>query len=77
MKTIHDDRYQAIVRKLIELRKSTGTTQQSMADALGRPQSFVSKVESLERRLDVVELHDWLQALGVDAGSFLREFTWW
>ncbi|KWR76328.1 DNA-binding protein [Cupriavidus sp. SHE] len=77
MKTIHDDRYQAIVRKLIELRKSTGTTQQSMADALGRPQSFVSKVESLERRLDVVELHDWLQVLGVDGGSFLREFTWW
>jgi len=39
---------------------------------MGKPQSFVSKVESGERRLDVIELFDFLRVLKVDPIEFVR-----
>jgi transcriptional regulator with XRE-family HTH domain len=44
-----------------------GITQEAVADALGRPQSYVSKYESGERRLDFVETLDICGALGHEA----------
>lgn len=44
-----------------------------LADRLGRPQSFVSKFETGERRLDVTEYIDVCEALGLDAPDTLRE----
>jgi transcriptional regulator with XRE-family HTH domain len=41
---------------LTEARKRAGLTQQDLADKIGKPQSFVAKVEGGERRLDIVEL---------------------
>lgn len=38
-------------------------TQVELAQRLGKPQSYVSKVEILERRLDVIELNDWLKVI--------------
>ena len=46
-------------------------TQVELAQRLGKPQSYVSKVEILERRLDVIELMDWLNALNTDLSSFI------
>ncbi|ENV17056.1 hypothetical protein F964_01753 [Acinetobacter guillouiae NIPH 991] len=46
-------------------------TQVELARRLNKPQSYVSKVEILERRLDVIELIDWLQILKVELTSFL------
>lgn len=40
-------------------------TQQQLADALGKPQSFVAKVEGYERRLDVIEFLKFGTALGL------------
>jgi transcriptional regulator with XRE-family HTH domain len=48
---------------LVETRKSKGVTQQELADRMDRPQSYIAKVETGERRLDVVEFVDWLKAL--------------
>lgn len=59
----------ALMQVLIETRKITGMTQQDLARELGRPQSFIAKVETGERRLDVVEFIEWFTALKVDPAS--------
>lgn len=48
--------YQRFLEQLRAARKAAGLTQADVARRLGRPQSFVSKCESGERRVDVVEL---------------------
>lgn len=75
MRSIHDPRYQDLIKKLIELRESQNVTQVEIARLLNKPQSYVSKVEILERRLDVIELMDWLQILKVELISFLSNQT--
>jgi transcriptional regulator with XRE-family HTH domain len=64
---------------LTEARKSANMTQAQLAKRLGRPQSFVSKYERGERRLDVIEFAEVSRALGVDPLRFLaklyREIT--
>lgn len=69
MRSIHDPRYQDLIKKLIELRESKNVTQVELARRLNKPQSYVSKVEILERRLDVIELIDWLEAINEDFNS--------
>ena len=50
---------------LKELRQEAGLRQRDLAERIGEPQSFVSKIESGERRLDIVELRYICAALGV------------
>jgi transcriptional regulator with XRE-family HTH domain len=45
-----------------------------MAAALSKPQSFVSKIESGERLLDLVELREVCRALGVSLAAFVERF---
>lgn len=61
-----DARYVAVISALKAARKSLGLTQRQLANRLGRDQTFVSKFELGERRLDVVELIDICTALEVD-----------
>ena len=56
----------ALMQVLIETRKTKNITQQELADRINRPQSFVAKVETGERRLDVVELAEWVIAVEID-----------
>ncbi|WP_150495170.1 helix-turn-helix domain-containing protein [Roseibium aquae] len=49
---------------MINARKRSGLTQQDVADRLGKPQSYVAKVEGGERRLDVVEFVALAKAIG-------------
>ncbi|NHQ82912.1 helix-turn-helix transcriptional regulator [Chromobacterium vaccinii] len=77
MKTIHDDRYQSLIRQLVTEREQRSITQTVLANSLARPQSYVAKVENLERRLDIVELADWLKAIRVERDEFMRHFGWW
>ena len=49
-------RYRQFMKKLRSARQEASLTQVQVATKLGRPQSFVSKCESGERRVDVVEL---------------------
>ncbi|MFP5224628.1 MAG: helix-turn-helix domain-containing protein [Actinomycetota bacterium] len=53
------------------LREDAGLRQSDVADELDRPQSYVSKYERGEQRLDILELRDVLAALGTD----LKEFS--
>lgn len=59
---------------LVEVRKTAGLTQAELSQRLDRPQSFVSKYERGERRLDVVEFGKVARALGVDPAKLLERF---
>jgi transcriptional regulator with XRE-family HTH domain len=55
-KTIYSKEYRGVVHRLQKARKEAGLTQVEVAKLLKKPQSYVSKVESGEQRLDVVEM---------------------
>ena len=59
--------------RLADIRRERGFTQVDLANRLRRPQSFVSKYERGERRLDVVEFLDVAHALGLDAAALIAE----
>jgi transcriptional regulator with XRE-family HTH domain len=65
--------YEIFVTLLIEARKKAGLSQQELAARLKKPQSFVSKYERGERRLDVVEFLHVARALGVPATEIITE----
>jgi transcriptional regulator with XRE-family HTH domain len=56
------------------VREEKGLHQTDVAFALGRPQSFVSKYEAGARRLDLLELKDVCDAVGVELTDFVRRF---
>ncbi len=56
---------------LVEARDKAGLTQRELAERLDRPQSFVSKYERGERRLDVVEFLEVVQAVGLDPSKVI------
>ena len=58
---------------LTKARKDAGLTQAAVATRLGRPQSFVSKYEGGERRLDVVEFLEVARAIGFNPARLLAE----
>ena len=73
MKSNFTREYTVFLEVLISARKRQGLTQQAVADLLDKPQSFVSKYESGERRLDVVEFCQIAKVLGEDPAALLRE----
>ena len=66
-------KYTRFRRLLADARRAAGLTQAALATKLGRPQSFISKVERGERRLDVIEFLDVARALKVDPAQLLAE----
>lgn len=71
-RTQHTDRYKQLCGRLLDGRKKAGLTQEELARKLGKPQSYVSKFESGERRLDVIELLDVAGALQITVSSLTR-----
>lgn len=65
----------AVFRDLLkQLRTQRGLTQVELSEVLAMPQSFVSKYETGERRLDVVEVRAVCEALGTTLPSFVKQF---
>ena len=73
MKSLRSPEHQHLIQLLIAARGKAGLTQQELADRLGRPQSFVAKYETGERRLDVLEFISISRALGMDPARAVRE----
>ena len=69
----YSDSYQLMLDLLIHARKEAQLTQAQLAVRLRKPQSFVSKYERGERRLDVIELLQVCHELGVDAHQLIRK----
>lgn len=71
-KSIYSDNNKKLLDLLKKTRNDKGITQLELADKLSKPQSFVSKIESGERRLDLVELEHICNALNVDLVEFTK-----
>jgi len=71
MKSIYDEKYMEIITRLRVARTERNVTQQHLAKILDVPQSFISKVECCERRLDIAEFIYWLNALELTVDEVL------
>ncbi|MHC5198087.1 helix-turn-helix domain-containing protein [Pseudomonas frederiksbergensis] len=73
-KTIYRPEHTVLLSLLKKHRKAAGLTQVQCSKALGRPQSFMSDVESGTRRLDIVQLRDLCKVLGIGLQDLIAEF---
>jgi transcriptional regulator with XRE-family HTH domain len=71
--SLHNDAYLELVGFLIEIRRAAGLTQQQLGDVLGKPQSYVSKIERRERRIDVIEFTTWVRATDIEPPAAYSE----
>ena len=72
-KNIRLDQQKRLLVLLRGIRVDAGLTQSELASRLSRDQTFVSKYESGERRLDVLELREVCRAIGTDFVTFIRK----
>ncbi|MCI0566415.1 helix-turn-helix domain-containing protein [bacterium] len=72
VKSIHDKEYREIIERLKKARIEVRLSQQAVADKLGKPQSYISKIESGERRLDVAEMKKFAVIYKKPADHFLK-----
>jgi transcriptional regulator with XRE-family HTH domain len=70
-KSIHSAGYAVFLKTLKEARERAGLTQVEVAQRLGETQTFVSKCERGERRIDVMELRMFCQAFGISLKQFV------
>jgi transcriptional regulator with XRE-family HTH domain len=73
-KTIHRTEHEIFLSILKRHRKEAGLTQVQCSKELGRPQSFMSDVESGSRRLDIVQIRDLCRVIGITLIDLIGEF---
>ncbi len=73
-KSIHSKEQAALRQALKQIRGKAGFSQTQLAEKLGKPQSFVSKYESGERRLDFLEVREICAQLEIDIDDFGKLF---
>ena len=74
-KTLRSRENDALIALLVKARQEAGITQRDLAHLLKRPRSFVSRIESGERRLDVVEFVAVAAALKIDPVALFTRFV--
>lgn len=70
-KSIYSTEQSVVVEKLVTARKKAGLTQTDVANELGRTQSFLAKIESGQRRVDVVLLKELARIYKVSVSEFI------
>ena len=71
-KSLGSKQHKALVELLIAKREAAGMTQAELANRLGEYQSFVARLESGQRRVDVVEFLELARILGFDPSKAIR-----
>lgn len=71
---LHRPQYELFRKLMIQAREKSGLTQVQVAGALGKPQSFVSKYERGDRRLDFSEFVEIADVLGIDITEFVAAY---
>lgn len=72
-KSVSSKEYELFLNLLRDVRQRSGLSQADLANRLGETQSFVSKCERRERRLDVIELRAWCLGLDTPFPAFFAE----
>ncbi len=72
-KTIHAKEYHIVIAMLRELREQKQLTQKGLADKIGSDQTFISKIEIGERRVDIIELKYICEALDIELVEFIKQ----
>lgn len=71
-RTVNNDEHMKIVERLKEARLAAGLDQVEVAKKLGRTQSYVSKIESGQRRFDVLQLKEFAKLYKKSLGFFVK-----
>ena len=71
-RSVHSEDYRKIIERLKEARFAVGLSQQDVAEKLDKPQSYISKIESGERRLDVAEIKRFASVYKKDVSFFIK-----
>jgi transcriptional regulator with XRE-family HTH domain len=72
-KSIHSAQYALFLKTFKEVRRRKGLTQIDLAKMVGETQSFVSKCERGERRIDLIELRTFCNAMDVTLSEFVLQ----
>jgi transcriptional regulator with XRE-family HTH domain len=72
-KSIHTSQHKQLLVLLRKIRLEAGLTQAQLAEILNTDQTVISKIESGERRIDVLELREICKATGITLESFVRK----
>jgi transcriptional regulator with XRE-family HTH domain len=73
MKSDLSEKYERFQHLLIQAREGAGLSQQDVANRLGRHQTYVSKCERGERRMDLIEFLEIAQVIGFDPHKFIKK----
>lgn len=72
-KTIYSKEHKYITERLLQARIECGLDQTQVAKKLGRTQSYVSKIESGQRRVDIVQLKKFADIYKKDISFFIKQ----
>ena len=71
-KTIRTKEYAVFIERMVKARRDSGLRQIDVAKKMRRPQSYISRVESGEYRLDILEVKKFAQLYGKDINYFIK-----
>ncbi len=74
-KTLRSTRHEALIALIVKTRKRAGLTQTEVAKRLRQYQSYVARIESGQRRIDVVEFLEIAEAIGLDPRDAIRRLA--
>lgn len=75
MKTIHRKKYHRVIARLRAKREAAGLTQIDVAEKMGISQPTLNKIEVCQRRLDLIEMFDYCNAIDLDFESLIAEIS--
>jgi len=71
--TLYKKENEVLIQLIREMRTAAGLTQAACAEALGKPQSYVSKIEGGSQRIDLLQLRDYCRICGVSLINFVKK----
>lgn len=71
-KTIFDTRYKMLIEAIKQLRQERGITQRELAKQLNKTHCYVGRIETCERRMDILDLINILRALNLSDSEILK-----